>query len=215
MVKEDDNAPKPAQEKLKARRLMIVAAAVQCFIENGYHQSGVRDIAKKAGVSLGNLYNHFKSKDEILYEITAIEAEELAEFREILSQVGVPLASFETFVWAYLDYSTRPENSLMALEILSVAVRNPPIASGFSRNRDALVSSLVGILIAGSETGVFVQHRNPVETAKLVIDLIEGLALRSVLNEAPPSKDAREALWTILERSILARGPARSTSSGA
>lgn len=214
-MKEEDNAPRPAQEKLRARRLMIVKAAVQCFIEKGYHQSGVRDIAAKAGVSLGNLYNHFKSKDEILREITEIEAEELAEFREILCQSGDPMQSFETFVWAYLDYTARPENSLMALEILSVAVRNPPIASGFARNRAALVSALVEVLVAGSNAEIFDPHENMTETAKLVLDLIEGLALRSVLSGAAPSEDARDALWAILERSILAPGPAISTVSGA
>ncbi|MFT6456569.1 TetR/AcrR family transcriptional regulator [Pseudophaeobacter arcticus] len=209
-VDKNDSAPKLAQEKLRARRLMIVTAAVHCFIEKGYHQSGVRDIAAKAGVSLGNLYNHFKSKDEILYEITKIEAEELDEFREILSHAEDPQTSFENFVWAYLDYAARPENALMALEILSVAVRNPPIASGFTRNRAALIASLVDVLQAGSETGAFVQHQNAAETAKLVLDLIEGLAVRSVMSEASPSKDARDAVWGILKRSILAADSAKS-----
>ena len=175
----------------------------------------MRDIAAKAGVSLGNLYNHFKSKDEILYEITKIEAEELDEFQEALLATEDPLESFETFVWGYLDYAARPENSLMALEILSVAVRNPSIASGFARNRAALVSAVVDVLKAGSEARVFARHENAIETAKLVLDLIEGLALRSVLNEAPPSKDARRTLWAMLERSLLIADTETSTNSGA
>jgi TetR/AcrR family transcriptional repressor of uid operon len=178
-VDKNDSAPKLAQEKLRARRLMIVTAAVHCFIEKGY-------------------------------EITKIEAEELDEFREILSHAEDPQTSFENFVWAYLDYAARPENALMALEILSVAVRNPPIASGFTRNRAALIASLVDVLQAGSETGAFVQHQNAAETAKLVLDLIEGLAVRSVMSEASPSKDARDAVWGILKRSILAADSAKS-----
>lgn len=205
---------KSASEKLQARRLMIVGAAVHCFVEKGYHQSGVRDIAAKAGVSLGNLYNHFKSKDEILYEITEIEAAELAEFQEALLATTDPLASLETFVRAYLDYSARPENSLMALEILSVAVRNPPIASGFARNRAMLVSALVETLKAGSETGAFGHIENVVETAKLVLDLIEGLALRCVLKNAPPDKNAKRTLWVMLQRSLQITGKTKSTDQG-
>ena len=63
------------------RREQILEAAVTCFIENGYHQTGVRDIARRAGISLGNLYNHFPGKHDVLAEIAALEraTAELAE----------------------------------------------------------------------------------------------------------------------------------------
>ena len=52
---------KPTKREMTSarRKDAILAAAVSCIIQNGYHQTGVRDIAKKADVSLGNLYNYF------------------------------------------------------------------------------------------------------------------------------------------------------------
>ncbi|HDO1150981.1 TPA: helix-turn-helix transcriptional regulator, partial [Aeromonas salmonicida] len=44
--------------RLEQRRELIIQAALGCFIERGFHQTGMRDIAAAAGVSLGNLYNH-------------------------------------------------------------------------------------------------------------------------------------------------------------
>jgi AcrR family transcriptional regulator len=51
---------------LKERRLHILDAAIACLSEKGYHQTGMRDIAKRAEVSLGNLYNHFPGKHDML-----------------------------------------------------------------------------------------------------------------------------------------------------
>jgi AcrR family transcriptional regulator len=42
-----------------------VEAAKDLFISQGYHGTSMRQIAKKAGVALGGIYNHFASKEEI------------------------------------------------------------------------------------------------------------------------------------------------------
>jgi len=44
---------------------MIIRAAHQLFVAQGYHGTSMRQIARKAGISLGNIYNHFSSKEEI------------------------------------------------------------------------------------------------------------------------------------------------------
>jgi AcrR family transcriptional regulator len=43
----------------------IISASLDLFLEKGYHASSMRDIAEKAGVVPGGLYNHFKEKEEI------------------------------------------------------------------------------------------------------------------------------------------------------
>lgn len=39
------------------------------FISNGFAKTSMRTIAKNTGVSLSNIYNYFKNKDEIFYKI--------------------------------------------------------------------------------------------------------------------------------------------------
>ena len=60
--------------RLEQRREQIIQAALGCFIEQGFHQTGMRDIAAAAGVSLGNLYNHFARKEELIALIASLEA---------------------------------------------------------------------------------------------------------------------------------------------
>jgi AcrR family transcriptional regulator len=62
----------PAKETVKkgeATRQAIEEAAIQLFLEQGYHATSMRQIADKAQLALGGIYNHFSSKDEIFEAI--------------------------------------------------------------------------------------------------------------------------------------------------
>jgi len=62
----------PKKENLKkgeSTRLAIEDAAMQLFLEQGYHATSMRQIKDRAGLALGGIYNHFASKDEIFEAI--------------------------------------------------------------------------------------------------------------------------------------------------
>jgi AcrR family transcriptional regulator len=50
-------------------RLTIEDAAIELFMEQGYHATSMRQIAEHAELALGGIYNHFKSKEEIFEAI--------------------------------------------------------------------------------------------------------------------------------------------------
>lgn len=54
-------------ELVDRRRRQIADAAVQLFIEKGFHKTTTRQIAGAAGFSIGSLYEYFASKEDILY----------------------------------------------------------------------------------------------------------------------------------------------------
>jgi AcrR family transcriptional regulator len=47
----------------------ILDAALEVFAKYGYHSTSVSTIAKKAGIAKGLLYNYFKNKEDVLYEL--------------------------------------------------------------------------------------------------------------------------------------------------
>jgi len=61
--------PKEKMKKGETTRLTIEDAAIELFMEQGYHATSMRQIADKANLALGGIYNHFKSKDEIFEAI--------------------------------------------------------------------------------------------------------------------------------------------------
>ena len=65
------------------RRNALLAAASTCFSRKGFRATSMRDICEQAGVSIGGLYCHFKSKEEIVLAIAAQPRAELdATFAE-------------------------------------------------------------------------------------------------------------------------------------
>lgn len=48
------------------RREQIVAAAIELFSEQGYYRTSIQDIARKAGVSIGLIYQYAQTKEDVL-----------------------------------------------------------------------------------------------------------------------------------------------------
>lgn len=47
----------------------ILRAAHDLFVRQGYHGTSMRQIASRAGIALGGIYNHFPSKEAIFREV--------------------------------------------------------------------------------------------------------------------------------------------------
>jgi AcrR family transcriptional regulator len=62
-----------------SRRQRILDAALELFIEKGFDATKSEEIAEKAEMALGTIYNHFSSKGEILLTLAAIENENLED----------------------------------------------------------------------------------------------------------------------------------------
>jgi len=178
---------KPTKRELTSarRKKAILDAAVICFIENGYHQTGVRDIAKRADVSLGNLYNYFSGKIEVLAEIAAIERADLEPFLRILSNDAPAEAVIDKFIRAYTKHLSAPETVILALEITLEAIREPEIADLFMESRERLISAIANALQRGVTDGTFRKTVAPWETAHLILEIIEGTAFRHGIEEVP------------------------------
>ena len=186
-----ESQSKQATKRDKAtakRRNQILEAAVMCFLERGYHQTGVRDIAARAGVSLGNLYNHFPGKHDVLVEIAALERQEMEPFLKILAERSAAPRVLNKFIKAYAKYLAAPENVILSVEIASEAIRQPDVGRLFLENRNELVGALTDLLERGISEHDFRQLPDPNQTSQLIIETIEGSAFRSVLMTTPMRK---------------------------
>ncbi len=56
---------------VESRRLQIVRAAVDLFVEKGFHKTTTREIAKASGLGIGTLYEYVQSKEDVLYLVCA------------------------------------------------------------------------------------------------------------------------------------------------
>ena len=60
---------KDVPKKGEVTRLAIEDAALELFMEQGYHATSMRQIADETELALGGIYNHFSSKEDIFAAI--------------------------------------------------------------------------------------------------------------------------------------------------
>ncbi len=75
--------PKTEEQNKKIReqkKELIKKTALHLFADNGFHNTSVEKIAKKANISKGLIYNYFKSKEDILKKIVKGFINEMYEY---------------------------------------------------------------------------------------------------------------------------------------
>ena len=68
----------------KEKKNLFIISALSVFEEKGFNNTRIKDITEKAGTSVGNYYNYFKSKEEVFEVIISGLAElMISKFREL------------------------------------------------------------------------------------------------------------------------------------
>lgn len=74
--------PKLHDRDVARNQVKIEESALRVFTRQGFHGTTVRDIAKEAGVSLGNLYNYYKTKEEIYVSLVRRYGQQMGEIQK-------------------------------------------------------------------------------------------------------------------------------------
>ncbi|HEX2281310.1 MAG TPA: TetR/AcrR family transcriptional regulator [Thermomicrobiales bacterium] len=61
------------EQEVERTRQTILDAAREAFVTSGYEQTSVREVARRAGLSHGTIYLHFRDKDDLLYQVSEAE----------------------------------------------------------------------------------------------------------------------------------------------
>ncbi len=102
-------------------RQAVMEAAYSLFLEQGYAATSMRQIAERAGLALGGIYNHFPNKEAIFAELIL----DRHPYRQVLPIMNsIPADDPETFVRAaaramVAELGRRPDFiKLMMIEIV-------------------------------------------------------------------------------------------------
>jgi AcrR family transcriptional regulator len=124
-------------------RSAIVTAALRLFRENGYDATTMRAVAAEAGVSIGNAYYYFASKEELIREfyarsqadhtaacraVLAVDTDFGARLRGTLRALIDVLAPYHEFAAKFFKHAAEPSNPLSPFSPLSSPVREAATA---------------------------------------------------------------------------------------
>jgi AcrR family transcriptional regulator len=90
-------SPRTLKQNLEIRKQkeeLILSAALKLFSENGFLGTSMQNISKEAGVSKGNIYNYFESKDDLL---EGVLIQGMNEFSSLLGSYSDGLKTEEDF----------------------------------------------------------------------------------------------------------------------
>jgi len=73
------------------KREAVLAAAIGCFAAHGLAGSGMREIARAAGLTEGTLYHYFRSKDALIEAAFRWSAFQASDLREGMRRAEKPL----------------------------------------------------------------------------------------------------------------------------
>jgi AcrR family transcriptional regulator len=134
----------------------IRAAAFQQFAERGYPVVTVRDIMKACGLTQGALYNHFKSKDELLHDIIASTQAELERVTQqaVAGAGDDPRAKLAAFVRVYVIRHCRLRVEALVAN-REIGWLDAARVADIRRSRRAIRDVVVSILAQGVERGLF------------------------------------------------------------
>lgn len=83
----------------KSTREIVVEAADKLFYEKGFENTTFAHIAKEVGISRGNFYYHFKTKDDILNAVVELRYENTKKMLNSWNMEGDdPLARIKCFI---------------------------------------------------------------------------------------------------------------------
>jgi TetR/AcrR family transcriptional regulator, repressor for uid operon len=178
------------------RRSEILSAAQTCFARSGFHQTSMQEICAEAGMSPGNLYRYFRSKEDIIAGI--------AERDRALTAQNFAAVSAENFFdgLAALAQQHLVERSLeeiaLCAEIMAESRRNPAVARIYQDIEADVRARFIELLKSAAQRGDIRPDIDLNGTVTVLFALADGLSWRRAVE---PSFNA-EAVMPIVLRMV-------------
>ena len=87
-----------------ARRDEILESAATVFAEHGYNGATIQEVAQRAELSVGTLYNFFENKQELFNKLIVREARRLHEgLREAMAEAASPREKIVAYIRACMQ----------------------------------------------------------------------------------------------------------------
>ncbi|WP_334072436.1 TetR/AcrR family transcriptional regulator [Paenibacillus sp. A14] len=181
----------------------LIHSAERVIQEKGLDKLTFKAVAEGAHVTQGTVYYHFKTKEQLLFEVVQSLCDRSWENTERtqLNQ-GHAKESIDRLLEGALQRCT-PDSMYHTLfySLVVLSLQNPPMRERLSellQTENAHVTALLERLLPGSGlTGKSLEYR-----AVIINALIDGLALQSLVNPQFPAREIYSELSQVLLATI-------------
>ncbi len=200
------SSPNPARlDSAEERRTRILDAAEACFVRHGFHRATMHDVAVEAGMSPGNLYRYFPSKDAIVAGLAERDRAAVAEDFSGIEAHPDLMQAFAGLARRHLAEAPA-EKAVLCLEMWAEATRNPAMAAicrDFEREIAARLSGLYRR--AQGRTSQPAPGADPEALARLAMVMADGIMIRRALSPDFAPGPVIDAMLTLIGAALDGR----------
>ena len=162
------------------RRERILEAAERAFAAHGFHAATMQHVAEAAGMSAGNLYRTFPSKEAIVEGLCARDQQErAAKFARAAEEESV-MAAFKAGLREHVASKPRAKVTLI-LDIWAEAARNPTIAAMSRAVDDEILKQIEAMIDIAKARGEAAASADSARLARFIFTYVGGLLKRLAL----------------------------------
>jgi len=169
--------------KKTIRRESIIQAAIEVFSKKGFQAAGISEIAQRARVADGTIYQYFKNKEDLFFSIPIEKTKEFRSKVELhLEGITGALNKIRKFVWYFLYFfKTNPEYGRVLM--LEMRVSKSFVKTETYDFLKQSVNSVLDIIAEGQKEGVIRTDVNIYLLRHLILGILEHMVSRWLLKE--------------------------------
>jgi AcrR family transcriptional regulator len=205
--------PKISELRRESRREQILDAALECFSENGFHQTGVADIVRRSGMSHGAVYVYFKGKDDIIEALADDRHQSEANLNAVVRGAKGPIEGLHALVRTYAGWLVDPAGAprrRVGVNGWAEALRSERVHARVIEGIRIPRSMIVGLVEQAQKMNLVSRDLSADAVARSFIALFQGFVLQVTWGE---DIDV-DACVAVVDRMLLGLGqPNRRTRS--
>ncbi len=161
-------------------RQLILDAALKTISANGYGGTNIRAIAKRAGISVGCVYLHFKNKEELCLTLfKSLHEDFIQSIKGALSSVDNPVEAVSAYVGTYMEAAARYRELIIAVIFDRSFQFGKEVKRDFLRSQWVIVGDMVK---RGVDSGVF-GPCDVNETTRIIMGVLRGYIMSIIIDD--------------------------------
>ena len=167
--------------KKNIRREAIIQAAIEVFSKKDFKTASISEIAQKAGIADGTIYQYFRNKEDLFFSIPIEKTNEFRSQLELhLEGISGAFNKIRKFVWYFLYFfKTNPEYGRILMLEMRVSKNFVKTETyGFLKQS---VSQAMNIIIEGQNEGVIRQDTDIYILRHVILGTLEHMVSRWLL----------------------------------
>jgi TetR/AcrR family fatty acid metabolism transcriptional regulator len=169
--------------KKDIKRQQIIQAAIEVFDKSSFQNASISEIAQKANVAEGTIYQYFKNKEDLFFSIPAQRTEEFCEEFDLhLQGIHDAVNKIRKLIWYYL-YFFKMNPVYARTLMLEMRVSRPFIASKTYGTIKEFAGKVLQIIKDGQEEGRIRKDVDAYLIRQLILGVLEHRVTRWLLKD--------------------------------